>query len=200
MSRKKPWIGALTAAMLASAAIPVNATSLMRAGLNDLTAANSTIVLGEVVELSSYWNADATFILTDVRVRAQETLRGNHRAGTEFTLTILGGTVGDLTALIVGGPQLKPGNQYVLFLNEEDLPSAKARLTVRDHVQGVFDVVRVGNDLRAVSQANGHPLLPDARGQLAAPGGARGLPFDELRRSIREQVDRSRTSQPEVPR
>lgn len=200
MRRKEPWIGVLAATLLAGAAIPVHATSLMRAGLNDLTTANSTIVLGEVVELSSYWNADATFILTDVRVRAQQTLRGNKRAGTEFTFTILGGTVGDLTALIVGGPELKPGNQYVLFLNEEDLPSAKARLTVRDLVQGVFDVVRAGSELRAVSQANRHPLLPDTRGRVDAPGGARGLPFDELRRSIREQVERSQASQPEVPR
>jgi len=165
-----------------------SATTLIRASLDDLTTANSTIVLGEVVAFYSHWNADATFILTDVRVLTQETLKGNTSAGRELTFTIMGGTVGNLTTLIIGGPELVPGRQYVFFLNAENLPRADAVLTVRDHSQGVFDVVREGDLLRAVSQAARQPLVPDAQGESVAPGGADGLPLDELRRSVRERV------------
>jgi hypothetical protein len=174
-----------------------SATTLIRASIDDLTTANSTIVLGEVVEFFSYWNADGTFILTDVRILAQETLKGNARTGSEFTFTIMGGTVGNLTTLILGGPELVTGAQYVLFLSEEDLPRAEAVLTVRDHSQGVFDVVRVGNLVRAVSQASRQPLVPDGRGESAAPGGTQGLLLDDLRLSVRQRVELLQIANPE---
>jgi hypothetical protein len=173
---------------LATFTSKASATTLIRESLDDLTTANSTIVLGEVVDLYSYWNADGTFVLTDVRVLAQETLKGNTPAGREFTFTIMGGTVGNLTTIIIGGPELTRGRQYVLFLNEEDLPRADGALTVRDHSQGVFDVVGVGGLARAVSQAARHPLVPDARGDSSPPGGAEGLPLADLRRSVRQRI------------
>ena len=93
--------------------------------------------------------------------------------------------MGDLTTLILGGPELIPGRSYVLFLNEEDLPGAKAVTTVRDHCQGVFDLrVEKSGELRAVSQANSHPLVPDSKGYLDAPGGIEGFTFDVLAESV----------------
>lgn len=198
MRTESSLTGMLATAILVSAAMPINATTLIRANLDDLATDNSTIVLGKVVESYSYWNADGTFIFTDIRVLAQETLKGDKPAGSEFTFTIMGGTVGDLTTLIIGGPELTPGKQYVLFLNEEDLPSVRATLTVRDHIQGVFDVKQVRGQLRAVSQANRHALVPDAQGKVDVPGGLEGLVFDDLRRLVREHVGRLQISDPEM--
>ena len=98
----------------------------------------------------------------------------------------MGGTVGETTTLIVGGPELIPGNSYVLFLNEENLPGAQGVRTVRDLVQGAFDVVMSGRGLRAISQANQHPLLPDRNGYFDAAGGPEGYPLGAMMQSVRE--------------
>jgi len=174
----------VTAAVVAA---PASATTLIRASLDHLTDGNGTIVVGEVVDAYSYWNEEGTFILTDVRVAVIERLKGKLDDG-EVTVTIMGGTVGDLTTLIVGGAELIPDRSYVLFLNEEDLPGGRV-ITVRDHCQGVFDIDAAEGGLRAVSQANGHPLLPDASGAFDAPGGAEGFPLEAMIETIRERAD-----------
>jgi hypothetical protein len=177
--------GVLGGVLAFGVAAQASATTLIRAGLDTLTTGNSTIVIGKVLDAHSYWNEGGTFILTDVRLSVNEVLKGRVKGG-ELTLTVMGGTVGDLTTLIVGGAELRPENSYVLFLDERNLPGVREKtLTVSDHCQGAFDVVAVGEDLRAVSQANRHPLLPDRQDSIEPPGGAKGLALDSMVRSIR---------------
>ncbi len=189
--------GVMVLAIAAGVAVPAGATMLMRQSLDDLVADNEVIVMGEVLDAHSYWNRDGTFILTDVRVAVHEALKSD-LAERELTITLMGGTVGDLTTLIVGGAVLIPGNSYVMFLNAEDLPSAEGVWTVRDHCQGIFDIEIVGDRLQAISQAHRHPLVPDASGSGDAPGGAGGIPLGAMMQSIRELVDRTRDSRTEV--
>lgn len=176
---------AAAVALSLCAAGAAEATTLRRVGIRELTAANATIVVGEVVDARSYWNAEHTFVLTDVRVAPSDVLKGAH-AGGDVTLTLMGGTVGDRSVLIVGGARLEPGRSYVLFLNDEDLPGAPRVRTVRDHCQGVFDVV-TGRDgvTRAVSQAGTTHLAPDDGGERRAPGAAAGLPLSDLVQQVR---------------
>lgn len=164
------------------------ATTLIRAGLDELVAGNQTILVAEAMDTESYWNSDGTFILTDVIVKPIETLKGEAR--DELTITLMGGSVGDLTTLIVGGAQLIPGRSYVLFLNEEELPGTPGAMTVRDHAQGVFDIEpQQAGELHAVSQANGHPLVPDRQGYLNAPGGVDGFPLEVLVSDLRDRIE-----------
>ncbi len=188
---------AMALAIATAAVAPAGATTLMRAGLEKLVAENATIVVGDVVESRSYWNADATFIMTDVQFAVSEVVKGRPQ-NREITVTLMGGQVGDLTTLIIGGPELIPGRAYVLFLNEENLPGVQNALTVRDLVQGTFDLVLAKDGVRAVSQANSHPLLPDAKGYAVAPGGGEGMPLTTLIQSIREQAERPQADRPEV--
>jgi len=74
----------------------------------------------------------------------------------------------------------------VLFLNQANLPGAANALTVRDLCQGVFDVEIAADGLRAISQANQHPLVPDSRGSFDAPGGREGLQLGTMLRSIHD--------------
>ncbi|MCB1037888.1 MAG: hypothetical protein KDD47_28900, partial [Acidobacteria bacterium] len=126
------------AVVLTAWAGSLQATTLIRMGLGELVTANETIVLGEVVDAESYWNAEGTFILTDVTFKAVETIRGS--APGSLTVTLMGGTVGELTSLIIGGPELIPGRSYLLFLNPETLPGAEGVTTVRDLCQGAYDL------------------------------------------------------------
>lgn len=188
------WLCGAVVFALAAMVAPVGATTLIRLGVDDLVASNRAVVVGEVVDTSSYWNEDHTFILTDVRFALHNTLKGEI-AGREITVTVMGGQVGDVTTLIIGGPELIPRHSYLLFLNEENLPGAKRALTVRDLCQGVFDIQMSRDGLRAVSQATRHPLLPDKGGHVEALGGLEGTPLNVMTRSIRETAARQRVRQ-----
>ena len=163
--------------------------NLIRAGLDELVAANTTIVVAQVVDALSYWNADASFILTDVRLTPTQVLKG--QAEPEITLTLMGGTAGEFTTLIPGGANLLPDRRYVLFLRDAALPGTEPLLTVAEHCQGVFDIEsRDGGDW-AISQAAGEALIPDeGEPETGAdvPGGAKGLSLDELLQSILARV------------
>ncbi len=186
---KRMLYGALAVAITAGVAAPASATTLERQSLEALAAANGTVVVGEVLDAYSYWNDEKSFILTDVRIATSQVLKG--AAASELTVTLMGGQVGETTTLIIGGATLVPGRAYVLFLNEENLPGAKSVLTVRDHVQGAYDVVlSPGGGLRAISQANSHPLLPDNLGSVDVPGGVKGFPLTAMLQSLRETVAR----------
>lgn len=189
--------GWMALALAATLSAPVHASTFIHAGLDELVAGNETVVIGEVVDTKSYWNSDGSLIFTDVRIAPREVLKGvlDKR---ELTVTVAGGTIADLTTVIVGGAQLIRGNSYVLFLDRADLPGAPGVRTVRHHAQGVFDIVLGKNGLRAVSQATRHPLLPDAKGVFEAPGGAEGLPLEALKNSIRDLAARPRGAHREV--
>lgn len=191
MKARTRWLrSALTLALAATGLVSqASATTLVRADLERLVRGNQTVVVAEVREAHSYWNEDNTFILTDVRLAATEVLKGDPR-DTDLTITIMGGSVGDLTTLIVAGAELVPGKSYVLFLNEDGLPGVQRVLTVREHSQGVFDIVKARDGVRAISQANRHPLTPDALGFVDPPGGAKGLPLATMVQSIRDIAGR----------
>lgn len=169
---------------IAGVVAPASATTLVRSSLDRLAKTNGAVVVGEVLDINSYWNAEGTFILTDVKLAVADVLKGNVD-NDEITVTLMGGSVGDLTTLIVGGPEMIPGHAYVMFLNQENLPGAADVLTVRDLSQGVFDLRMTTDGLKAVNQANGHPLVPDALGYFDAPGGVDGFHYNELVRSVR---------------
>jgi hypothetical protein len=174
-------------ALLAALAPAASGSTFVRAGLDELVEANGTILVADVVDVHSYWNEDKTFILTDVTLAPTEVVKG--RAAREVTVTLMGGRVGETTALVLGVPVLLPGRSYVLFLNRESLPGGTV-LTVRDHVQGAFDIVDSPEGPRAVSQANSHPLLPDLFGDASPPGGEKGLALPSMLQTLRT-IDRS---------
>jgi hypothetical protein len=184
MLRGARWALALGAVVGAALAAPVEGATLRRAGLEELVQVNQQVVVGEVVDVHSYWNADNTFILSDVRIEVAEVLKGE--AGAVMTITVMGGTVGDLTTLIVGGPELVPGRSYVLFVAPGDLPGAAGVPTLRDLTQAVFDVRLEAGAVRARSQAAGMPLVPDVFGKTEPAGGHQGVAFDSLVRTIRD--------------
>ena len=172
-------------AVTALTGVPASASSLIRSSLDQLSADNSLVVMGEVVDFESYWNEAGDFILTDVRIRPLQVVKGKILE-QELTITLMGGTVGETTTLIIGGPEFVPGSSYVLFLNREDLPGAAQALTVRDHCQGVFDIVLAGDQLRAISQANNFSLVPDRLGYFDAAGGAEGYPLNAMFDTVRQ--------------
>lgn len=178
-------------------AMPASASTFARVDLEYLVAENDAAVVGEVLSARSYWNEDRSFILTDVRLAVSEVLKGAVPS-REITVTVPGGQVGDLVAVIVGAAELKPGKWYVLFLDRVDLFGARNVLTVHDHCQGAFDIEMAKDGLRAVSQGRRHELLPDVVGNADPVGGAKGMPFIHLTQTVRELASRQPENRQEV--
>ena len=169
---------------------PAEASTFQRMSLEKLAATNSTIVVGEVVDSYSYWNADGTFILTDVVIEKEGQIAGPPSKEHSMVLTVMGGSVDDLTTVVLGGAELEVGKSYLLFVSKSDLPGVSQALTVRDHAQGVFEVrPSADGTLRAYSQAVDAHLLADENGRKAAPGGAAGLRFDEVIETIQATLN-----------
>jgi len=183
--KRKMFQGAAALALAVALATPAGASRFARVGLDYLVAENETIVIGEVIETFSYWNAEGTLILTDAKVVISDVLKGDPKL-QEVTVTLLGGTVGERTHTAVGAAALETDRSYLLFLHRADLPGAPNVQMIREHGQGVFEIQDGAGGPRVVSQASSEALVPDAAGVAEAFGGAKGMTLASIRQAVRE--------------
>ncbi|MBI5171223.1 MAG: hypothetical protein HZA61_17180 [Candidatus Eisenbacteria bacterium] len=172
---------------LAFMAAPATATTLIRQGVKQLARENAVVLTARVVDLYTHWNEDHSFIVTDVTLRPSQVYKGA-QSSRDVRITLLGGTIGDITTLVIGGPELVPGSEYLFFLNDEELPGGRVHTTVRDLVQGVFQIERTKGRALARSLAIGHPLLADADGRTEPAGGVNGLDLEALEAEVRASI------------
>jgi len=85
--------------------------------VRDLTRAADQIVIGDVIDVQSNWNAAHDLIESRVVVRVDDYLLGGG-SGT-VTLTIPGGTVDRLSLHVSVLPELQIGDHVLLFLDQE---------------------------------------------------------------------------------
>jgi hypothetical protein len=166
---------------------PGEATTLVKQELGDLVRESEVVVVGRVRSLQSYWNSQRTFILTDVAVDLDQTFKGEV-SSSSLIVTLMGGAVGNLTTVIVCGPELIPGRSYLLFLRKGNLPGGKRAVTVGALCQGVFDIELTPSGLRAVSQAALHGVLSLDGTSSDPAGGKHGMEFDDMVVAVEEAV------------
>jgi hypothetical protein len=85
----------------------------------DLTAEARQIVVGDVSEVTSFWDQDHELIKSRIVVQVSDYLVGAG-SGTEI-LEMSGGTVGDLTLHVSVLPQFEPGDHVLLFLGDSEI-------------------------------------------------------------------------------
>ncbi|HET7100327.1 MAG TPA: hypothetical protein VFJ52_04180, partial [Terriglobia bacterium] len=131
-------------------ASPTAATTLVRMSLSQLAQASSTIVQGQVVAQATRTNAGHTRVFTYTTVQLEKALKGHPPA----TLTIQqpGGTVGNFHVRVPGTAMLRPGTQYVLFL--EPVAGASDTFHLVGMMQGAFRVYQQRNGVQR------HVVLP----------------------------------------
>nr|QDY92650.1 hypothetical protein fos2004AM_00019 [uncultured Planctomycetota bacterium] len=86
----------------------------------DLTVEAQQIVIGDVVQVASFWNDDHTLIKSRIVVAPDQYLVGEGRASVEV-LEMSGGTVGDLTLNVSVLPVFEPGDHVLLFLGDSEI-------------------------------------------------------------------------------
>jgi len=133
-------------------------------------------------------------------VAPQTTIKGD--VSEEVAVLMYGGTVDGITSVVVDAPELKQGQEVVLFLNrsdnlraEVDLPATVTPFRLTDLLQGVFTVVtdsatqekravsHIARDLLSEPAAATQPAL---RTVALSLGGPEGFPLNELTSRIRQ--------------
>jgi len=151
----------------------LQATTVQRLSLEELTKRAHSIVMGKVRRSRTAWSNNGKLILTTYTVDVQESFKG--QPGSSIELTTIGGRIGDLTLYVAGMPALHDGESAILFLEQTGAYS-----TVMGLSQGKFTVAN-GEVSNSVGELN-----------FADGGGPRPIrmSLDAFRQQIRSMVGR----------
>ena len=173
----------------------LEATTLERLSLGEMTRLSETIVHGTVLSTRSRWNEDHSMIVTDVHVQVAETVKGGDV--TEIVVTQLGGRVGPLRTEVPGAAAFQRGEEVVLFLVQDSIGRtqvtglSQGRFEVREDPQTGTRLVRgLGLDLPATAAVDGGD-------EATAPATPTTLPLHRFLDEVRSLVDRET---PETPK
>jgi len=106
-----------------------------QASVKELTQASTAILVGKCDKVESFWDEKRTKIFTQVKIRAEESLKGN--PGAEVVITIPGGRVGNTLYEVSDMPVFTQGEEVLVFLWRH--PSGKNLVT--GALQGKLTVV-----------------------------------------------------------
>ena len=93
-------------------------------GLEELSNGADSVIVGTVVERSSYWNDEHTGIYTSVVLSVEERFKGT-ASQDKITITLPGGEVDGIGEWVSEMPSFDQGEKAVVFLKklpEEQLP------------------------------------------------------------------------------
>jgi len=155
--------------------IPIlsHATTVERLSLDDLVKKANRIVIGKVANARTHWSSDRRLILTTYTIEVAETMKGQTGRTAEFTT--IGGKIGDVELHVAGMPNLDPGEDAVVFIEQ-----TRTFSTVVGLGQGKFSI-RNGE----VSNAIDDLTFPDGR-----PGRQLRMPLDSFKNRIKTLAGR----------
>jgi len=161
------------------------ATILLKMNLADLAGEADAIVSGAVTSSNSAWNEDRSLIFTYSTLAVSSTLKGKHKP--ELVVRTQGGIVGEIGMRAVGEPELKKGDQVLLFLERD----GDGYNRVVGMSQGCFRVKVGRSGQKQVSNPlSGLSLYDRTRGAVvdASSEVKQGTRLDELEAKIRALV------------
>lgn len=153
--------------------VQAEATTVQRLSMDDLVSKSRSIVVGTVRTARTHWSNDGRLILTSYDIDVQETLKGPR--SRSVTISVLGGTIGNLTLHVAGMPAFEVDERAVVFIE-----NTGAYSTVLGLGQGKFSISN-GEVFNHVSDLE----FTDGR-----RGSRLRMPFDEFRDEIRRRVNR----------
>jgi hypothetical protein len=166
-----------TLVALVATALPAAASTFLAMDQRAMVRASDAVVMGEVTEVRSFWNDEATAIVTEAFVKVNETFAGN--APGVVVVRTFGGQVGAVYIEAHGFPTFHKGQNLVLFLE-----GAGDVARVVGYQQGQYRVVtRKSDGARvAVPTVDSGAALIHADGRPA--GKPRAVELDTLRSQV----------------
>ncbi len=106
------------------AARPAHASTVIAFDLPALTRIADRVVLGEVLGVTSAWDAQHRRIYTEIEVQVAESWKGDAQAERKLLIVQPGGRVGDIEMRVHGLATFRTGDRAVLFLAGPERASA----------------------------------------------------------------------------
>jgi hypothetical protein len=169
--------------LLVAVAVPLSASTFFKLSPRDLVRDSAAVVQGQVLKVSSFWDASGRVIVTEAQIQVEEKIFGN--APSVVVVRTFGGTVNGYTVEAHGFPKFRANERLLLYLEAE-----KDGVTrVAGYQQGQFRIVRdqAGVEI-AVPTVDGADII-GRDGRLAAP--AKAIRLDVLKSSIRNEARQS---------
>ena len=138
-----------------AAALPAAASTFLAMSQKDLLQQSQAVVQGQVLKVSSFWNATGQIIVTEAMVRVEETIAGE--APAVIVLRTFGGTVDGYTVEAFGFPTFRINERLLLFVG----PEKDGVQSVVGYQQGQFRILRnrAGQELAVPAVDGGSTLL-----------------------------------------
>jgi hypothetical protein len=180
--------GFLTAAgaLVATAALERRAQASLSRGLTlaELVARSAHTVVATALDAHSDWVliGGKRRIVTDTRIRVEETLAGESPAQSEIEVRVLGGIVGDLGERVDGQAELVLGEPAVAFL----MPISPVLAYVTGAAQGHYRLLADTQRLLRLRPSPHLPLL--LRPEESAAASLAGTTLDQARALVRGAV------------
>jgi hypothetical protein len=114
------------------------ATTVKPMSVEELTAASSTVVVGQATDSWSTWNTQHSLIYTFTRFRVARSLKG--AADQSVLVKQLGGSAGGYTQKVAGVHPMRAGDSAVLFLRPSE--AKDGTMVIVGLMQGNFRVER----------------------------------------------------------
>ena len=160
MSARK--LALATAACLAAAPL-AHATIMLPMSLEDLAHESSTVVRARVLAKEAGWDEARQRIYTTTTMAVVETVFATEKLAAEIRVRTLGGEVGEVGMKVSGAPDIKIGEETLLFLRD-------------DHLPGQFLVVGMNQGRFRLEENNGRTIaVPSNEGIAFASPGADGV-------------------------
>src|SRR5271167_3461069 len=127
----------ILAAVHASSATMVTATTLERMSVARMTQSAQLVVRAQCLANSSGWDGGEIWTFTSFEV--EDAWKGAPSgAAKQVIVRLLGGSVGNLSSTVSGVPRFRPGEEVILFLQ----PTARGDFSIVSWVQGTFRIHR----------------------------------------------------------
>lgn len=166
-------------ALVAAAALPATASTFLGMTQAELVANSNAVVIGEVTDVRSFWNEEATAIVTEASFVVHETLAGE--APAIVVVRTFGGKVGPVYIEALGFPKFAQGQRSVLFLGEDGEATR-----VIGYQQGHWKVVtRHSDGVQVALPTVDDGALLITRDGTPAPR-PRAMTLDTMRQQVRE--------------
>jgi hypothetical protein len=177
--RVRKWKGRLTAGLIGItlfASATIQATTLARLSLDQLTAAADAVARVRCVSAGSKWENGQIWTITTFDV--VEPIKGS--LASRVVVRLPGGRVGHLTAAVEGAPRFAAGEETIVFLQRVSV----SEYSVAGWVQGTFRIAQnlPGNEI--VTQDSSTFAVFDMIAKSFRVEGIRRMSMDEFRRRL----------------
>jgi hypothetical protein len=173
------WILILALAM---SSVPAAASTFLALSREELVEQADAVVAGRVIEVSSFWNAEHTAILTEAVLEVEDSIVGS--APAYVNLRTFGGQVGNYRIEAHGFPTFQMGERLVLFLE----PEKDGAQRVLGYQQGQYRIrEQQGKEMAVPAIDFGARILRPDGTEAPAP---KAMLFAEFKQQLRETAGR----------